>query len=175
MGEPRSGPGVAADDRFEQDARRAYAYILRSTQHRPQTEAEMAAKLQGRDVPEPAVQSALRRARQSGALDDRAFARAWVDDRGRKRGYGQARLRQELRRRLVGEALIDEALAGLEDRDDLAVATELAARRARQLGTDLDPAAVARRLVSYLVRRGYPPALAQRAAITVAGLDRQWD
>jgi len=170
-----SGLGSGVGDVLDDEAQKAYAYVLRSTQQRPQTQAEIALKLRRRDVDDVAAEAALRKAREVGAIDDRAFARAWVEDRGGTRGYGRARLRQELRRRLVDDALIDEALVALDDRDDIAVATELAAQRARQYGQDVDPVKVARRLLGYLVRRGYPPALAQRAATAVTGLDRSWD
>jgi regulatory protein len=153
----------------------ALAFILRSTRQRPQTEAELRAKLAGRGVGRDQADAALDRARQVGAVDDAAFARAWVADRGAGRGFGTARLRDELRRRLVPEPLIADALAALETRDDLAVATDLARDRSRRLPAALQPEAVARRLQAFLERRGYAPALAQRVAIDVSGLDRAWD
>lgn len=153
----------------------AVAFVLRSTQQRPQTEAEVRAKLSGRDVDAEVAEAALTRARELGAVDDAAFARAWVDDRGRGRGFGTTRLRQELRRRLVPEPLIADALAAIEDRDDLAVATDLARDRLPSLPSSLQPEAIARRLQAYLVRRGHSPGLAQRVAIEVSGLDRVWD
>jgi regulatory protein len=153
----------------------AFAFLLRSTQHRPQTEAELRAKLAARGVPEDVADAALDRARQVGAVDDAAFAAAWVEDRGRRRGYGVGRLREELRRRLVPEPFIEDALATLEDRDDLAVATDLARTRLRQLPGALQPEAVARRLQGHLERRGYAPGLAQRVAVEVSGLAHRWD
>lgn len=151
------------------------AFVLRSTQQRPQSEAEVRAKLRARAVDDDDADQVLARAKELGAVDDDAFARAWVADRGQARGYGGARLRQELRRRLVPEALIAGALAVLDQRDDEAVATALAKERYARLPARLEPAAVARRLAAALVRRGYPPGLAQRVAITVSGLDRRWD
>jgi regulatory protein len=153
----------------------AVAFVLRSTQQRPQTEAELRAKLAGRDLDAEVVDAALARARELGAIDDAAFARAWVEDRGRGRGFGTTRLRLELRRRLVPEPLIADALAAIEDRDDLAVATDLARERLPFLPAKLQPEAIARRLQAYLVRRGHSPGLAQRVAMEVSGLDRAWD
>ena len=153
----------------------AFAFVLRSTEHRPQTEAELRAKLAARGARDEVAEAALGRARGAGAVDDAAFARAWVEDRGRGRGYGTARLREELRRRLVPEPLIADALATLEARDALAVATDLARDRLHRLPPSLQPEAIARRLSGYLERRGYAPALAQRVAIEVSGLSRTWD
>ena len=152
-----------------------FAFVLRSTQARPQTEAEIRGRLRSREVEEAVADAALVKAKAVGAIDDAAFARVWVDDRGDKRGYGVTRLREELRRRLVPEPLISDALGRIADRDDLAVATELAAQRAQRMSGSLGPEAVARRLQGFLVRRGYGAALAQRVAISVSGLDRRWD
>lgn len=159
----------------EREVERALAFVLRSAGARPQTEAELRAKLGTRGFDDEVAADALRRARAAGAVDDAAFARAWVEDRGRRRGFGAARVRRELERRQVPEHVAAAALAALEERDDLAVATELARERAAQLPASLQPEAVARRLQAYLVRRGHPPALAQRVAIDVSGLARAWD
>lgn len=162
-------------DEVDDGVRKALAYVLRSTNARPQTEAEVQAKLARRGVEPGEAAEAVRHAKRLGAIDDRALAEAWVAERGLRRGYGRARVREELRRRQVAEPLVDDALQALEDRDDLAAATELASRRARQFPSTLTPEAVARRLAGYLVRRGHPPGLAQRVAAEVSGLRESWD
>lgn len=153
----------------------AVAFVLRSTKARPQTAAELRAKLAARGYEPDVIASAIDRATQAGAIDDAAFARAWVADRGVVRGYSAARLRQELRGRQVPAALIDDALAAIEERDDLTVATELARTRAQRMPASLTPEAVARRLLGFLARRGYSEALSRRVATDVSGLDRHWD
>ena len=150
----------------------ALAFILRSTAARPQTEAEIVGRLRSREVPREIADAAVEKAKALGAIDDAAFARAWVEDRGGRRGYGIARLREELRRRLISEEIIDAALDQLDHRDDLTVAMELARERARRFPGSLSREAAARRLHGYLTRRGYPNALAERVAITVAGIDQ---
>jgi regulatory protein len=173
--EQRPAGGDEPPPALDKEAQAAFAYLLRATAQRPQTEAELRAKLAARDVADDDAEAAIARAKAVRAIDDAAFAKAWVADRGEVRGYGTARLRTELTRRQVPEALIDEALAGLDGRDDLEAATALARQRAQRMPAALPPETVARRLVGFLVRRGYPPALAQRAAVTASGLDRAWD
>lgn len=165
-----TGPGGRSED-----VTSALRFVLRSTKTRPQTEAELRSKLRGREHPDEVIDAAIERAKAIGAIDDVAFAKAWVHDRGVGRGYSAVRVREELRRRAVPEPVIDTALGELETRDELAVATELARRRARQLPAKLTPEAVARRLLGFLGRRGYTEALARRVAIEVSGLDREWD
>lgn len=153
----------------------AVRFVLRSTKARPQTEAELRAKLRSRDHTDAAIDAAIERATALGAIDDAAFAKAWVNDRGLGRGYSALRIREELRRRCVPEGAIDDAIRLLEHRDDLSVATELARSRAQRMPDALEPEAVARRLLGFLARRGYPEGLSRRVAIQVSGLDREWD
>jgi len=159
------------------DVDKAVAFGLRSTQNRPQTVAEITAKLRGRFDDGGVVEAAVERLTAAGALDDVAFARMWVEDRGHRRGYGAARLKQELARRLVPEHVAETALATLQERDETETARDLARKRARTMPASLEPAAVARRLQSYLQRRGYNHGLANAVAIEVSGLDRHrdWD
>lgn len=163
--------GAGTDD----EAQRAFAFLLRSTQRRPQTEAELRDRLRAREFGPEAVEAALARARAVRAIDDAAFAQAWVADRGEGRGFGEVRLRLELQRRQVPEDLIEAALEPLRARDDYSTAVELARARAQRLPARLEPVAVSRRLAAYLGRRGYPAGLARRAAATAAGTDREWD
>ncbi len=140
-----SGAGRAGVDPRGEAVGRAFAYVLRSTAQRPRTEAEVRASLDSRGLGDVADE-VLVRARAAKAVDDDAFARLWVEDRGRTRGYGAARLRQELRRRLAPEPLIADALLLVEDRDDLAVATGLARAGLGQLPPALQPEAIAAEL-----------------------------
>ena len=71
---------------------------------RAYTEAELKKKLKA--YPEPEVEEAIRKLKDWGYLDDRAYAERYVS--ARKDRYGPYRLRQELRRRGVEEALLDE-------------------------------------------------------------------
>jgi regulatory protein len=153
----------------------ALRFLLRSTKNRPQTEAELRGKLRSREHADEVIDAAIQRAKAMGAIDDIAFAKAWVNHRGVGRGYSALRVREELRRRAVPEPIIDTVLGELESRDEVAVATELARRRAQQLPATLTPEAVARRLLGFLGRRGYTEGLARRVAIEVSGLDREWD
>lgn len=164
---PGSSDGAIPQASPEKPVVEALTFILRSTAARPQTEAEVVGRLRSRQVPEDVTDAALTRAKSLGAIDDAAFARAWVHDRGTNRGFGVARLREELRRRLVPDDLIDAALAQLEDRDDLAVATELARAWSSRLPLALSHEASARRICGYLTRRGYPLGLAEQVAWTI--------
>ncbi|MSU76193.1 hypothetical protein EXS54_01845 [Patescibacteria group bacterium] len=126
---------------------KALDYVSR----RPHSEAELRTKLGKKDYDEAHIDDALVRLNELGYLDDEAFARQWIAERGTARG--QRLLQMELRRKGVADAIIEQVLA--EDTpDELSHAKDLATKRLSRLSGQ-PPAVVRRRLTDYLARRGY--------------------
>jgi regulatory protein len=97
-----------------------------------------------------------------GYLDDDSFARWWAEARAKGRRVGSARLRQELRARGIPSELAAAAVAAaFEEVPELDRAMEAGRRRLAGL-TRGSPERVPARLTGYLLRRGYPPAVAAR-------------
>jgi regulatory protein len=165
------GEAPPATGRLGEEVARAVSYARRATAKTPLSEARLRRRMEERDITAPAVEQALRRCREAGIVDDRAFALALVDE-GRRKGYAPARIERDLRRREIDTEVIDEALATIGDRDLEAAAYDVARRRATQL-KDEDTEAVFRRLVGYLGRRGYPDALARKVARQAVFNDRE--
>lgn len=92
---------------------------------RPRTEHELRSRLMAGDAPPGVVDRVLARLDQLGLVDDRAFARQWVEERSRR--HGPAVLVSELQNKGVEREVAEEAVAaaGL---DEEAQARELAAR-----------------------------------------------
>ena len=100
-------------------------------------------------------------------LDDLTFARGFAQARlGAGRGYGPARVRLELLRRGVARELIDRVLT--EHQEDSGVdpvqAVEAAARKRLRSLAGLEPMVAQRRLVAWLLRRGFPGGMAAQVA-----------
>jgi regulatory protein len=127
----------------------------------PRTQAELATALRRRGVPEDAAQAILARFAEVKLIDDATFARAWVESRHHGRGLAGRALREELRRKGVGQEDIASALAELDPDQELATARELIARRLPGTRGQPGPARM-RRLVGLLARKGYPAGLAYR-------------
>jgi len=121
--------------------------------------------VQGRDLerrlakkqhPPAAVRAALERLTARGLLDDRRFAEQYAAVRA-TRGKGPARILTDLLaqgvERGVAEAAVGRALEE-EGIDPQVEARAAAAKRARQL-SGLPPLVRRRRLLAFLVRRGY--------------------
>jgi len=103
-----------------------------------------------------------------GYLDDEAFARHWVATRS-ARGYGPTRLRAELRARGVAAALVEAALAGLNDESELERARAAARRRLPALQRG-DRARAAARLRDHLLRRGFAASMVARVVRECVGV-----
>jgi regulatory protein len=136
----------------------ARTILLRRLEAAPRTRAELTTTLRERNVPDDVAQRVLDRFEEVGLIDDRMFARMWVESRQRGRGLSRRALRSELHRRGIPDQLIDEALDLVDPNDELAAAREVAARKARTV-VGLPRATQVRRLSGALARKGYGPGL----------------
>lgn len=133
-------------------AREAALALLR---YRPRSRAELAGRLRRRGIAPAAVEALLTDLAQTGTVDDRRFARLWVDGRLAAGRRGPHRLRAELRLKGVASDIIEETLhAALppEQEEQLAAA---AAARYLSRGQALPADVRLRRLAGLLRRRGF--------------------
>jgi regulatory protein len=116
-----------------------------------------------------AVATELERLEQVGLIDDAAFAAAVVESRMGARGESRRAVGIKLQQagvdREVALAALDEAPDAEQDRAD-----RLAESRAVRV-VGLDPATGFARVSGFLMRRGYPPAVARQAARRALGLE----
>jgi regulatory protein len=134
---------------------------LRMLTAAPRTQAQLAAALRRRGVPEDAAGAVLARFAEVKLIDDSMFARAWVESRHHGRGLAGRALAAELRQRGVAGGDIQAALGELDPEQEVATARELVAQRLAS-SARLEPAARLRRLTGLLARKGYPAGLAYR-------------
>jgi regulatory protein len=147
--ERSASAGRAADEEA------AWRALLAALERRSFAAVELRRRLVRKGHPPEAAERAIGRALDAGLLDDALFARHYVESRA-ARGRGPARLRRDLAALGVARAHIDAALAEqwAVPEDALALAGELARKRARQLA-GLPPEVRRRRLLAYLARRGF--------------------
>lgn len=134
---------------------------LRLLSAAPRTQAQLAAALRRRGVPDDAAATVLERFAEVKLIDDEMFARTWVESRHHGRGLAGRALGAELRKRGVASDDIETALSQLDPEQELATARELIARRLAATAGMPVPARM-RRLTGMLARKGYPPGLAYR-------------
>jgi regulatory protein len=119
--------------------------------YRPRSCEEVRRRLRKKDYTEDTIEEAIERLERAGLLDDRAFARYWIENRFRFNPRGKAFLRQELRQKGVRDRVIEEALDGYDEQTAAEEAAAAAVRRLRRL----DEPTFRRKLIGYLRRRGF--------------------
>jgi regulatory protein len=130
---------------------RAYERALNYLSYRPRSKDEVRRNLRGKDVEDAAIDAVIGRLTRAGLLDDREFARYWVDNRARFNPRGLRGLRHELRQKGISHHIIDEVLTSF---DVDAAAEKVAEAGARRLSRE-EPRDFRRKLQAYMARRGF--------------------
>ena len=149
-------PAVLERLRDLADVEAAQRAALRALARRAHAWRDLERRLVRKQHPPAAVRAALERLAERGLLDDRGYAERYAALRA-TRGKGPARILADLLaqgvERGVAEAAMGRALEE-EGIDPQVEARAAATKRARQLG-ELPPPVRRRRLLAFLVRRGY--------------------
>jgi len=123
---------------------------------------ELEKTLLARGLDDAVVAEELERLETVGLIDDVALAETLVRTQHDRKGLGRSALTSELRRRHIPQEAIENALEQVDDDDEQTRATELAIKRAGQLGSyNLETAK--RRLTGFLMRRGYSSSIVHNA------------
>jgi regulatory protein len=141
---------VLATDAFVRARKAAASY----TSQTARTRRELEQHLRQKGYSAVAIEAALEALERSGTLDEVRAAQGHV--RKRRRGqYGPRRIEAELRARGVGTELTRASVRGAVEGVDLkAECMELARKQAARVG-DLADAKQRKRLMDWLLRRGY--------------------
>jgi regulatory protein len=129
---------------------------------RPRSRRELERRLLQARFEPAEVRDVLQRLERVGLIDDEAFARQYAEHRFGVRREGRRAVANGLRAAGISPSLAAAASEESPD-DEEARAGELARSRASRL-TGVEPATAFSRLTSLLMRRGYSPEIARRAA-----------
>jgi regulatory protein len=141
----------------------ARAKALQYLAYRPRTAHEVRQKLRQSGFEEEIVTQVMERLQARGDVNDAAYAQAYLKTRLDRRGEGPQRIRRDLQRRGIHQALLHETLQQcLTAEDMLAAARTQAARRWPRLAREADPAKRRKKLGDFLYRRGFPYELVQQ-------------
>lgn len=149
-------------------ADRALAALARGRR----TRRELELRLRRREATPAQITEALDRLERSGLLSDEAVAQAEAAARLR-RGEAPLRVRQQLRRKGVAGDTVAEALAGAmrdDEYDEIGACRAAAEKRVRSLRTT-DRAVAERRLLGFLLRRGFNGGIARQVVRDVLRSD----
>ena len=149
--------GAIADEAYlatlEAAEQRATAHeaALRLLSYRARSEREVRTRLARNGIGPDVIEEEVSRLREVGLLDDAAFARMWVEERGQLAPRGTRLLRNELRAKGIASPSIAEATKAV---DDEAAALVLARERGARIGP-VTYAEFRRRVGGFLQRKGF--------------------
>ena len=138
------------------------AAALRFLKIRPRSVAELKEKLAGKGFPADEIEAVLNDFTASGLLDDRAFTKSWINYR-LARPFGFRRIVGELKNKGIDPGIIEESVAAIkESYSPEEVAMDLARRRWQRL-PNIDPLKKRKRVLDFLLRRGFDADVAMKA------------
>ncbi len=153
------GREISPEDRegllTDEDKGRAFEAALRLLEVRSRSRRELQDRLARKELPPAAITDAIARLSGLGYIDDRRFAKDRTNQLFEK-GKGPSIIRIELRRAGISPDIIASVLeeSGPTRDDERERLRRLAQKKFRQLN-GLPPETAARRLASYLGRRGF--------------------
>ena len=131
----------------------AYDDAVRYLGPRQRSVLELRRHLTKKRHDEKEIAAAIERLRAQGYVDDRAFARYWLEQRAKFRPKGDFALKSELRAKGIDMGIVDEVLAEGE-RDETAVARKALAPRLARWGS-LDVRERKAKAQAFLRQRGF--------------------
>jgi regulatory protein len=184
----RRAPGVSRGrasraappaERPENGGQRARSAALALLARRDYSEEQLRRALRAKEHAEADVADAIESLRAQRYLDDASLATRYARSRMEFRGQGQYRIRQGLRQRGLGSAIIEEGIREAAAEVSEADVLDRQARRYWAQRQKLAPARRLQNLWAFLLRRGFPVALVHerlhalwpRWSDALAGLD----
>ena len=147
----------------ERPATKVKERALRLLTVRSRSRSELRQRLLRADFEPEEVEAALDDLESVGLIDDEAFARQLAEHHRRK-GLGRRAGLAGMRAKGVGRELAERIAEEVSPEDEAELAAEIAGNRLSRL-RGLDPETRRRRLLDFLLRRGYDPETARAACL----------
>ncbi len=151
----RKGQRLTDDDiaelRRQDGVEKAYERTLNYLSFRPRSEREIRQYLRRKEVAQDVIEHIVERLGRVGLINDEAFAEAWVRSRQATQPRGARALRQELRQKGIETAVVESAVADVDEPEQ---ALEVGRVRAARLA-GLSAEEFRKKLGDFLLRRGF--------------------
>lgn len=164
VGQTVDDAAIAALER-EEAYETAHEMALRYLEPRPRSSAELKQQLRKKKIADAVIDQVITRLTEAGLLDDRAFAKYWVENRETFRPRAGRALRFEMKRKGLSDADIKVAIGAIDESESAYRAGAARAQRWREL----ERREFMEKLGAFLVRRGFSYEVAKDAA------KRLWD
>ena len=104
-------------------------------------------------------------------MNDREFARYWVESRQRTKKVSRRIIVGELRSKGIVDEIIDESMRDISDEDEFTIALDFASKKTRSLAK-LENSVAYRRLHGALARRGFSGSVISRVLAELGKIGR---
>lgn len=151
-------PNEPIDEKLEQRAKNVLLFQLSRSM---KTRHQLATILKKREIPDDIANAVLDRFTEAQLIDDAAFARAFVNSRIAVSGKSKSVIARELKQKGVSAQDAEQALSSIDAELEDQTAYNVAKKRYQQLST-LEPEVRRRRLMGFLMRRGFSSQLTAR-------------
>ena len=131
---------------------------------RPCSRGEIVSRLQYRRFSEDVIDLVIYKLEKESLVDDSAFCDLWIRSR-LSRGYGPARIRQELRSKQVPPDLIESALAKADNDLENKKAIEAALKAWSRIKPGENTGKARQKVIASLVRKGFDWETARKACL----------
>lgn len=131
---------------------REYGYLLLS--YRDRSERELRNRLLQKDFDPGTVREVAGYFKREGLVDDRVFARKWLDNTLASRPMGRLKARYELMKRGVSAGIVEEATAEIDLDMEYRLARDAAGKKLRAL-SGYPPDVARPRMLRFLRGRGF--------------------
>ena len=122
---------------------------------RPRSEYEIRNRLKLKGYDESIIEGVVNSLKRLGDIDDRKFAKLWMESRMHMNPVGDVVLRHELREKSVSDSIIEATLTEKAEKyDEYEVAFSMAKERFERL-KKLDRQKAMKRIYDFLLRRGF--------------------
>ncbi len=126
-----------------------YNNVLNLLARRPRSEWEIHDYLKRKDSPAPLIEKILNKLSKNGYVNDKEFARIWIENRRLLRPTSRRKLIAELKQKRVSQEAITEAI-GQDETDETQVLKDLIAKK-RKIARYQDD----QKLMRYLAGQGF--------------------
>ena len=128
---------------------KAYMRTLDLVSRRPRSEWELRDYMKRKGYDEEIVEATLNKLSNLDLINDKDFARRWIENRRLLKSTSNRRLVQELRQKHIADEIIEEVMVA-DPADEVEMLKELVERKRRQAKYHDD-----QKLMQYLARQGF--------------------
>ncbi len=137
----------------EQDVKnKLYERVLKFLSYRPRSEKEIRDYLKRKGEEGKVGEEIIKKLKDQGLIDDRAFAEWWIGQRSRFRPKGRRMLWLELFKKGLQKEVIEESL--ISENEELGLAQKAAGKKIRGY-KNLEPLEFRQKMAAFLGRRGF--------------------